>query len=136
MRLLQVEFIDPGTTIGRSIYSDSGSLLLAKGVVLSERMIQKLIDSNIFYIYIEDEISEGIEPTSTIDEKTMVKSIGAVKKLMDDMVFCGKNNDVKKMIPLSSYKLIQDIVQEIMGKHAPQIKCSGKGSSDLVLPQP
>ena len=31
---------------------------------------------------------------------------------------------------------IADIVQEIMGKHAPQIKCSGKGSSDLVLPQP
>ena len=31
---------------------------------------------------------------------------------------------------------IASIVQEIMGKHAPQIKCSGKGSSDLVLPQP
>ena len=31
---------------------------------------------------------------------------------------------------------IADIVQEIMARHAPQIKCSGKGSSDLVLPQP
>jgi len=31
---------------------------------------------------------------------------------------------------------IASIVHEIMGKHAPQLKSSAKGVSDLVLPQP
>jgi len=114
MRLVQVDALEPGLRMGRSIYSDTGSLLLGKGVVLSNRMINKLVDNSIFYVYIDDEISEGVEPISVIDDGTMMKSINSVKKLMDELMTAENPHGVSKMIPLNTYKSVQDVIQEIM----------------------
>lgn len=79
MRLVATETIEVGVKLGKTITNKNGQVLLNKGVVLSKKMIQRLLDVGINHIYIEDArtndviVNEAItdelrkEVTSTIE---------------------------------------------------------------------
>lgn len=92
LRLINVNYIDCEKYeyyIGRPIYVE-GTLLLQQGVKLSESYIKQLILKGINYIYIVDEISEGIE----INEIIPMEKYNEVKDVIKDqfnVVKKGKN---------------------------------------------
>lgn len=69
MRLVAVENIKPGTILSKSIHNESGQILIGKDVKLTERMIQRLIDLGITFIYIDDPHTKDIEPTQSISDE-------------------------------------------------------------------
>ena len=82
MRLISVENIRESDTLGKSIYSTEATLLLSAGSSLSSSMMASLKKNNIHYIYIEDDLSEGIVPESVIPDAMKVQAAAKVEKLM------------------------------------------------------
>ncbi len=114
MRVIQTESLKAGDIVGKSLYSDSGNLLLGKGMALTESLIHKIKDNQIFCLYIDDESSEGIEPKGIVDDETMVKSIKSIKATMDGLLKTSKKTNLAGRIPLKQYFVVENIVNELM----------------------
>ena len=59
MRLVPIESVRTGSYLGKTIYDNSGRILLKSGVLLTEGLIKKIKQLNIFSIYIEDNYSQS-----------------------------------------------------------------------------
>lgn len=114
MRVIQTESLKPGDIVGKSLYSDSGNLLLGKGMLLTESLIQKIRDNHIFCLYIDDELSEGIEPKGIIDDETMVKSIKSIKETMGSLLNTSKKTNLAGRIPIKQYFIVENIVNDLI----------------------
>ncbi len=89
MRLINVNYIDCEKYeyyIGRPIYTE-GILLLKEGVKVTEGYIKQLLSKGIHYIYVVDEISEGIE----VNEVIPMEKYAEVKEVIKDQF-----NTIKK----------------------------------------
>ncbi|OPG17292.1 HD-GYP domain-containing protein [Ferroacidibacillus organovorans] len=67
-RQISTALLRPGMILARSLYDGQGRVLLQKGVSLKDRYIDKIKDGYAS-IYIDDEISEGIEIPQVITEQ-------------------------------------------------------------------
>lgn len=70
LRIVLTKYLKDGDIIARDIISDEGSVLLRHNTRFKEAYKSKLIERNITEVYIEDEISQGIEPTEMLDSST------------------------------------------------------------------
>lgn len=59
MRICSVDKLTSGMKVGKSIYTNTGALLLGKETQLTGALIDKLKQNNTLFIYIDDKISEG-----------------------------------------------------------------------------
>lgn len=83
MRLVKLEQCQPGTQLGKSIYQDSGRVLLAQGTYLTDSLLARLKQLNIGAIYIQDELSEGIEITESIPSELRVEAAHIITEGLD-----------------------------------------------------
>jgi putative nucleotidyltransferase with HDIG domain len=114
MRLIDINTLKNGDRLGRSIYDDFGNMLLGKDVVLTPSLIEKVHKSNIYYVYISDHLSEGIEAEGILDDQTMIRSIQTVKSIMTN-IFSKKNkNSSSSVIPLEEYQMVEDLIDHII----------------------
>ena len=60
MRLVKTTTVESGTRLGKAIYNENGKILVNKGVKLEERILQRLIQLGITYIYIDDKLRKGL----------------------------------------------------------------------------
>ena len=67
MRLIPTKKLKEGDIIARDIISYDGGLLLREDTRFRNVFKQKLLERNIFEVYIDDEISKGIEPIQVIE---------------------------------------------------------------------
>lgn len=69
MRLVATRTIEAGVKLAKTITNKNGQVLLYKGVALSEKMIQRLLDVGIQHIYIEDERTSDIVVKEAIPDE-------------------------------------------------------------------
>jgi len=79
LRLKSIDRIVSGDVLGKSVYDDKCQLLLARNVTLTQNYIDRLRQASIQCVYIEDELSEGIEPDYFVSNELKIKSINVVK---------------------------------------------------------
>ena len=79
MRLISVTKIKEGDIIAKDIMSNDGGVLLRRHSKFKDAFRQKFLDRNIYEIYIEDELSEGIEPTDILDPQVRHKVTRDIK---------------------------------------------------------
>ncbi len=79
MRLISIDVLKEGMVLGRTIWNEAGHPLLKKDVVINDRIIQRLQQLNTHYLYIDDEISEGIEVEETVPPAMRNKVIKTIK---------------------------------------------------------
>lgn len=109
LRLKSLEHAEIGEILGKPVYDDKCQLLLAKDVVLSQNYIDRLKRANIQCIYIEDELSEGLEFKNVISDELKLKSIVTVKNVFKELSERkGSNYNVK------SIDSIKQAVEEMM----------------------
>ncbi len=70
MRLLPVSKCLPGMKLAKRIYSEEGIVLLSEQIELTQRLIGRLEQCGIQYVYIEDARTEDIEVPSVIQDET------------------------------------------------------------------
>jgi len=69
MRLKSIRNCRPGDTLARSIYSETGTVLVGAGVELTERMLARLKNMNITAVYIADKRTDDILIEPVISEE-------------------------------------------------------------------
>lgn len=83
MRAIEVEQLQEGMKIARTIFDDNGRILLNAGAVLSTRYISKLSTYGIPFVYIEDEIIGPIEVEDIIHDRVRIQTVKALKSVVD-----------------------------------------------------
>lgn len=80
MRLISTKVLQPGMVIGRTIWNEAGRPLLHEGVVASNQIADRLLQLNVQYVYINDEISHDI---NIVEAVPMLVRRKAVEKITD-----------------------------------------------------
>lgn len=109
VRIVSVDYLNKGDILGKSVYDDRCQLLLSKNIELTPKYIERLKLSNIHCVYIEDDISAGIEFDNIITDEIKIQSIKAVKDVFKETI---KKKDGG--ISEKDINSISDIIDEMM----------------------
>lgn len=120
MRAINVEELKTGMRIARSIYDDTGRVLLSAGIVLNSLYINKLTSMGIPFVYVEDEIVGRLDVEPIIKEEVKLQTVKAVKDVV-------KSASVQNQIDITP---VSNMVNEIMD----ELKGASKVLFQLVEP--
>ncbi len=79
MRFVPINSIKAGMKTGKSLVGKNDELLLNSGVIIQESFIDKIKELGFNGIYIDDELSEGIEITGIISDELRYRTVKAIK---------------------------------------------------------
>ncbi len=106
-----IDEVKPGMILGKSIISEKGDLLLARGEVLTQMYIEKIKKLGYPGLYIIDDDTKGITPQETLSEITMLQtnkvlreSVENLKKMVETQKDTVKN--LKQMLKSKDFKNI------------------------------
>lgn len=85
MKLVATNSIKPGTKLSQAITNQKGQVLINAGVPLTERMIMRLVDYRISFVYIDDEKTKDIVAKGTISEQTHRKAIETIENTFNEL---------------------------------------------------
>ncbi|MBB6637972.1 HD-GYP domain-containing protein [Cohnella thailandensis] len=109
MRLVDIESVEPGQVLGRTIFSANGTVLLTTGVQLTVFMISTLKRVGVTMIYIDDPMFRDISIEEVLSESTK----GAVIQQMSesfDALRSGKSFNTKA-ISMTVDALLEDVLK-------------------------
>lgn len=78
MRLKSIRNCRPGDALARSIYTETGTVLVGTGVELTQRMLNRLKSKNITSLYIQDKRTEDIIVETVISESTRREAMSII----------------------------------------------------------
>ncbi|QNK59129.1 HD-GYP domain-containing protein [Paenibacillus sp. PAMC21692] len=135
MRKVQLAMAKPGDRIARSIFQENGNVLLGTGVELNERYIERLRNIGIDFLYIEDGLSEDIEPEETIRDETRTKAVNEIYKTMnsfkDEVV--SKGRTIAPDIGRNFRAVFGNIMQDLATRPNMLVNLSSIHSMDAYL---
>lgn len=81
MRRISLQYLKPGMKIARTIHSSDGRILLAAGVVLNEKYIERLFEIGVASVYIMDDLFNSLgEIPDVVSEETRAETSHLVKE--------------------------------------------------------
>ncbi|WP_028548125.1 HD-GYP domain-containing protein [Paenibacillus sp. UNC451MF] len=86
MRLLPLSMVRPGMKLGRRIYNEEGLILLGERVELSQKLIQRLSEHGIEFVYIDDPRTNDITIPDMISEETRFKATSEIRTSFRSMM--------------------------------------------------
>ncbi|MEB1808995.1 MAG: HD-GYP domain-containing protein [Bacillaceae bacterium] len=115
MRLAATKSLTENTCLAKPIINDNGQVLLQQGVPLTSRMIERLIEKGITFVYIEDGLTQDVEDTEVISDKVRFQAIGTIKseftKICDDQTL--RKSFHNAHLSQNFSKVIQSILSEV-----------------------
>jgi putative nucleotidyltransferase with HDIG domain len=112
MRLVATSSIQPGEVLGQTIHRDNGTILLHSGVQFTTRLVKRLEEQGITYVYIEDEATKDIVVQPALSERLRQEATSSMKSLFSDVQ---KNRLEKNSFVLDKgEKDVSDIIQKIV----------------------
>ncbi|MRH44712.1 HD domain-containing protein [Aquibacillus halophilus] len=79
MRLVATKSIAQGTELARTIYNDNGQVLVQRDVKLTPRMLKRLQQFGITYVYVKDAFTEDIIVNPPIPDEVRIEAIQMIK---------------------------------------------------------
>ncbi len=108
MRKVHIDNLVPGAILARPIYTTEGRILLSEGITLKQAYINKIHMNSIYEIYIEDEMSSGVDVQDIILEQTRNEA----KQLVRDFM---SNTTLSKTLNSEEIKaLIDNIINQLL----------------------
>lgn len=89
MRKILVDSIAGTEILARDVYSDMDTILMSAGITLKKEYAERLKTLNINYIYIEDELAQGINEQEIIEKKIKEQCQDVVKETLQKYAYCG-----------------------------------------------
>jgi putative nucleotidyltransferase with HDIG domain len=112
MRLVATSSIQPGEVLGQTIHRDNGTILLHSGVQFTARLVKRLEEQGITYVYIEDEATKDIVVQPALSERLRQEATSSMKSLF---AVVQKNRLEKNSFVLDKgEKDVSDIIQKIV----------------------
>ena len=94
MRFKNIEEVVANEVLALPLYDDHNRLLVNSGIKLTNNIIKKIENLGISGVYIDDELSKGIEIEPILDPNTQSKIIRHLKSINIDKAL----NDAKKIV--------------------------------------
>lgn len=107
MRRIHIDMIQGNEILAKTIYTNLDTILMPEGVHLRKEYISRLQSLNIEYIYVEDEISKGVE----IVAETEIKE--ECKELLNDTwkrISCNSAENLEEIKEVADY-IIEDMLE-------------------------
>ncbi|HEY8350897.1 MAG TPA: HD-GYP domain-containing protein [Clostridia bacterium] len=82
MRRVKVDSVPEGARLARTVFSSDGGVLLMQGVELRDCYLELLRKRGIYEIYLDDDLSEGIEVHDVVNENTRNEAVAVVRDIM------------------------------------------------------
>lgn len=70
MKYVNVESVEAGELLGKTVYSSNGTVLLSAGVQLTVYMVNTLKRIGVTMLYIQDEAYKDVDAEDILDETT------------------------------------------------------------------
>jgi HD-GYP domain-containing protein (c-di-GMP phosphodiesterase class II) len=110
MRYVPINYIREGMILGKTLYGANGEVLLRQNTQMLSVYVKRLIQLGYCGIYINDKLSEDITVTEIISEDLKMRTIKAVKNIMQP--------NRKRQGIQSSLKVIQKLMENIVDEIA------------------
>ena len=119
MRLVNIVDVEVNSIIAKPVYDSKLSLLINKGAKLSEIILNKLVQADIRHLYIEDEISQGVNLEPMISDELKLQSFVVMKTIYESqMNKKDQNTEVVRESVIKELKdLVDDVITEIYSKN-------------------
>ena len=83
MRAIEIEELKQGMKIAKTLYDDTGRVLLSAGTVLNALYIKKMGVYGIPFVYIEDELIGPIKVEDMIHDRVRIQTVKALKEVVN-----------------------------------------------------
>ncbi len=104
MRIASLDSIKGNELLAKDVYSSNDALLMPAGSIVKKEYIRRLRDLNVEYLYIEDEIAQGINLTNNLEFQIQEQCQEAVRDILQKYFFQNENE----------LEQIKDIADEII----------------------
>lgn len=107
--------------MAKAIYNDKGQVLLHEGVELADKLINKLQEVGIAYVYIKDQRTEDIQYKNPLNPKMRKKAIETIETVLKE-VEANKEFSSTLVVENASNRLsglIRQLISEIRGNKEP-----------------
>ncbi|MEO3943947.1 HD-GYP domain-containing protein [Gorillibacterium sp. CAU 1737] len=117
MRLVTTRSCQPGAKLGKPIFSETGQVLLGKDVELTERLLVRLEENGVYYVYIEDPLTEDVVIESVISDELRREATQTVRtefrKMMGETLKTSRSVNPPDLAR-SFQPLIHSLIDELM----------------------
>lgn len=94
MRLVAIEFCQENMELARTIYNQDGRPLLRQGTTLTGNIIERLKKYGVSTLYVEDELSEGIEVEESIPVELRIEAESTVRQSFQEVICHAKGSNL------------------------------------------
>lgn len=110
MRRMLLDSIKGHELLARDILSDSGLVIMSAGSVVKKEYIKRLTELDIYYVYVEDELSQGVQEEDNIEDKIKSQCQEIVKNIIDKYSYQG-NGELEEIQDVAE-QIIYDIIEQ------------------------
>ncbi|MFD1957542.1 HD-GYP domain-containing protein [Paenibacillus thailandensis] len=137
MRLLPIQSCRPGMKLAKKIYSHDGLVLLAENVELTSRLLTRLEQTGIQYVYIGDPKTDDIVIPEIISEDTVRYALHEIKQSFRELMDRPKKRKgtVHPYVAKPFKKMMNRIIDDLSGQRDAMIMLMNMGSVDHYLYQ-
>jgi HD-GYP domain-containing protein (c-di-GMP phosphodiesterase class II) len=113
MRIIPINSVKKGTVLANNIFSENGDILLKKGVILTEHLIERVIENGIITVYIDDGYTDH-EVLDVIQPEIRIKAMKAIKETFKQIE--NYNQQLENQVDGFNKKIQMKSMEKYVGK--------------------
>ncbi len=110
MRIISIDSVKGNELLAKDIYNGSDLILMSAGTVVKKEYVKRLKELHIDYIYVEDEIGQGVNLNNSLELQIQEQCQDAVRDIL--LKYSFQNETELKEIKTVADEIIYDIMQE------------------------
>lgn len=110
MRIISVDSIKGHELLAKDITNDSNSILMTAGTIVKREYINRLKELDIEFIYVEDDIAQGVTLTDSLELQIKEQCQATVREILTKYTYHSKG-ELEEIIIIAD-EIIYDIMQE------------------------
>lgn len=135
VRKLHINSVSPGEKLARPILQENGNILLGAGVELNQRFIDRLANLGVDMLFIEDPLTDGLEPATAISDDTRKQASQAIFNTMNTLMKQPviKGRTIAPEMGRTFRKVFGDIIQDLMRREDVMVSLTNIHVADSYL---
>ena len=107
MRRIEINAIKGSESLAKDLYSANDTILLPAGTLLKTEYIEPLSKMDIQYIYVEDELSVGIEESKNSENELKEQCLEKVRETINRISF-NRHDQISQI-----NRIAEDVIVEV-----------------------